>query len=419
MKILIYQKDALGSTTDVSRKLNYEILHDEVKQNCNHVWTNSGNKIWMQGIISELSTNDNEIRFLKSEYTWDFINEYFDAIVYSTANLIQRRYKEAIREKAEDFRKSKIPVYVISCGAQGNLGDSPREVAAGIEGEIASFLDSIYSTGGELGLRGAFTKDVLDSVMQNTAKVTGCPSLFQNGKNLTVSNQKVDFESFRAAINGDMFLYKGLITEKSIFMDQNTFAGELLDVDMFDWPDEVYIKHCTKKFGTAKTELLLQGKIRLFMDVPEWMGFLEKQNISFSFGSRIHGNILPILGGIPALIHPIDSRTMEMAAFFNIPQTHDIPKNMKSLYEMYLHTDYSGFNKKFGFLYDNYNQFIVDCGLVKNKINTDNVFWNREAPYQSRKILERKAEILDYFNKNYGRIWLEETIWRLLRHGDY
>ena len=123
MKILIYQENNRGGHTDIFRTLDYGTLYTDVRNCCNSIWTNSGNKIWLQGIVSELSTNDNEIHFLESNYTWDFINEYFDAIVYSTANLFQKSYQEAIGRRTNSFNNSKIPVFVISCGAQGELND--------------------------------------------------------------------------------------------------------------------------------------------------------------------------------------------------------------------------------------------------------------------------------------------------------
>lgn len=413
MKILIYQENNRGGHTDIFRTLDYGTLYTDVRNYCNSIWTNSGNKIWLQGIVSELSTKDNEIYFLESNYTWDFINEYFDAIVYSTANLFHKSYKEAIEQRTESFHKSKIPIFVISCGAQGELNDSPEKVVTGIGDTIASFLDSIYSSGGELGLRGYFTKEVLDYVAPNTARVTGCPSLFQNGKDVHITNEKVEFETFCAAINGDLFSVKELVSGNNYFIDQSSYSEELYNAELYELSNANFVNHCLRKFDFEKTELLLNGKIKLFMDIPEWMHFLKSKNICFSFGSRIHGNILSILSGIPSLIFPVDSRTLEMTTFYNIPIAKIKPKNIKELYDMYLQTDYSEFNKKYETLYNNFNQFIKECGLVKNGINKNNNFWNREIPNGCKKLMDRSKEIEDYFYQNYRKIWIKDKIWKL------
>lgn len=415
MKILIYQENNRGGATDIFRVLDYETLYTEIHNYCNDVWTNSGNKVWLQGIVSELSTKDNEIFFLENNYTWDFINEYFDAIVYSTANLFQKIYKEAIERRTEALNNSKIPIYVISCGAQGGLDESPRAVVTGMEHTIASFLDAIYSSGGELGLRGGFTKEVLDRVASNTARVIGCPSLFQNGKDLHISNEKIEFSEFNAVINGSLFLAKELVAGNNYFIDQDAFAEELYNVELYEQSNADFISHCLRKFGLKETELMMQRKIKLFMDIPEWMAFLKRKNISFSFGSRIHGNVLSILGGIPSLIFPIDTRTLEMAEFYHIPVSKTKPNNVKKLYEMYLQTDYSEFNKQYISLYNEFEQFIIDCGLVKNGINEENNFWNKKMPTRCKKIADRSKEIESYFFDNYRKIWIKDKLWRMLK----
>ena len=63
------------------------------------------------------------------------------------------------------------------------------------------------------------------------------------------------------------------------------------------------------------------------------------KDFNFACGSRIHGNIMPILMGIPAAICPIDSRTREMAEFFDIPMITEKDLKKKSLYSIYLDTD--------------------------------------------------------------------------------
>lgn len=65
--------------------------------------------------------------------------------------------------------------------------------------------------------------------------------------------------------------------------------------------------------------MLSENKIKLFYDIPIWMKYLKDKQFNFSFGSRIHGSILPILCNIPALVDCIDSRTREICEFFEIP----------------------------------------------------------------------------------------------------
>ena len=406
MKILIYQEKNKGGHTDIYDRLNYNTLFNDVNEYCEGHFTNSGNKVWLQGIVNLLSTEENEVYFLEDFYTWDFINDFFDIIVYSTANLFHKSYKSAIQMRADAFKKSKIPIYCLSIGAQGCINESPSSVVNGIEKEISDFLESIYKSGGELGLRGYYTKEVLDCVSSNTAVVTGCPSLFQNGRNLKISKEKVEYYDFKSIINGNDFLKKGILNKQSIFIDQDCFSDFFYNTEIYRNDIEKILYSLLDKYGFQKSSLLINNKIQLFMDVPEWGDYIKSNSFNFSFGSRIHGNIISILNGIPALIYPIDSRTKEMAEYYCIPTTNIKPKNQKKLYELYLETSYGKFNNNFPKIYDKFNKFVVEHGLVKKTINTKNVFWNREKPIPNKSIIEKKELLKEYFNKNRVKIWI-------------
>ena len=124
----------------------------------------------------------------------------------------------------------------------------------------------------------------------------------------------------------------------------------------------------------------------------DWQDSFVREKISFSFGSRIHGNIMALLSGVPAVVVGFDSRTREMAEFYDIPciQSFDDikPKNLYALYES---LDYSKFNNSFEKKYDSFENFLIKCGIV-NKINTSNKYLNKyngEYPTKS-----------DYINKD-------------------
>lgn len=107
--------------------------------------------------------------------------------------------------------------------------------------------------------------------------------------------------------------YKG-----SIFIDQDAFWQELYAVRRGnpDFRKELAF-YCNSDSYYAK--LLGEDRIRLIPDMYNWSKFLQKSGFDYSFGSRIHGTIMAILSGIPATIVAIDSRTQEMAEFFDIP----------------------------------------------------------------------------------------------------
>ena len=421
MRILIYQENKIGGHTDIFRQLNYNTLNDEINLYCNGIYTNAGNKVWLQGIVSELKTNDNEICFLEENWDWEYINNHFDAIVYSTANLLQRAHKNDIARRANEFKHSRLPIYCISIGAQGELSEKPKDVIKGIEKEMGFFLDSIYNSGGEFGVRGCYTKEVLDCISRdNTAKVTGCPSIFQNGRDLEIKKKSIAFDGFKAILNGNVFLKDELITDSNVFIDQDVFSYEMYDYDIYErYNDRDFIKYCVTKFGLEKTRLFIFDKVKLFMSVPEWHFYLLENDYDFSFGSRIHGNICSLLSGVPALINVIDSRTWEMADFYKIPYTYDVPHNKKELFCLYEDLDYSRFNQNYKIIYDNFNNFLLECKLINRAMNENNIFWDKKLlPRSNQLISQRKETMKKYMKNNKSKIWLwdkERTIKEILK----
>lgn len=87
-------------------------------------------------------------------------------------------------------------------------------------------------------------------------------------------------------------------------------------------------KEFIKKYGLLIAQLLQDNRLKLFVDLQDWADYFKYKKFSFSCGSRIHGSIMPILMGVPAVICPIDSRTQEMAEFLDIPiiSKHELKK---------------------------------------------------------------------------------------------
>jgi hypothetical protein len=63
--------------------------------------------------------------------------------------------------------------------------------------------------------------------------------------------------------------------------------------------------------------LFQQNRVRFYVEPWPWIDDLR--GFDFAFGSRIHGNIAALLAGTPAFVLAHDSRTLELARYFEIP----------------------------------------------------------------------------------------------------
>ena len=131
----------------------------------------------------------------------------------------------------------------------------------------------------------------------------------------------------------------------------------------------------------------------------EWREYIRQNKFSMSYGSRIHGSIMPILSGIPAVLECQDARTREMAEFFHIPCVFPEKNKKIDLYEVYQNADYSKFNDHFADKFNAYEEFLQKHNIVKH-INENNIFFHPiEEHICTSANKQRRAELLLKFKK--------------------
>ena len=364
---------------DVFSPFDSEKFCQVVQERCSGVCPNIGNRLWFQGLISEISTPENQIAYFSDTMSKDYINSSFDFIIAPMANVFSMNYVSLLERLATRFDGIRIPVYVIACGIQAQSRDQLDELCRYLKPSASAFIASVYNTGGEFALRGFLTKEFFEKLGFRSAVVTGCPSLFQCGPDLHITNDKVPKDRFLPLFNGRPQYYTSQMNSypQAEYFDQETFFPELWNPDTFSDTEQngKYLRRLVKAYGYEVTQLLLNERIRLIPDMNTWREYLIQKNFSLSFGSRIHGSIMPILAGIPTVLETRDARTQEMAEFFGIPTVKPgACPDAGSLYELYQGLDYSVFNRKFRQRYDAYEDFLKQYGIVK-QIRRDNVFF--------------------------------------------
>lgn len=375
-RILIYKKVIENGEYDILKEIDYSEIANTVKTKYAGISPNWANRLWLQGIYSEISSSDNQCEFLQDSMTPDEINSSYDLIILPMANIFWTGHIQDLERLAGIFDKISIPTFVIACGVQADSYDDLPQVLEALKKPAQRFIRAIYKTGGEFALRGEFTKEFFDRLGYHSAVVTGCPSLFQFGRNLRIEKEIVDRQKFRPVFNGRMsgiapFLNK---FKSSIYFDQCDYFPLVYCPECWGSGSYLEIKKLVHRYGYDAVALAAESRLKLYPEMQRWYACLKNGEYHFSFGSRIHGSIMSILSGIPAVIWTCDSRTREMAEFFDIPRTDKIPAD---LYELYQNTNYARFNRNFPDRFDAFEKFLRDCGIV-DSINTKNLFFDIE-----------------------------------------
>lgn len=371
-RILIWMRILQSGEYDIFSKTDYKVLEKHVLTEYGGVCPNLGNRLWFQAIISEISTSENTIEYLKQEIDWDEINSSYDMIIAPMANVFHVGFKDLLARLANNYRKIKIPIYVIACGVQAPSYDCINDIIDEIGDVSKEFIKAVYQTGGEFALRGYFSKEFFSRLGFNSACVTGCPSLFQSGRKppMLRIDEHQRGKKLKPILNGDLRTMAPLLKTipEAVFIDQGAFFLHLYGEGEVT---SQYVNDLVKAFGLTATEMLADGRVKLIPDLSEWYSYVINGGYNFSFGSRIHGNIMSILCGVPSLLKVIDSRTQEIAEFFEIPYIKGTA--IDDLSHLYQKADYTGFNKSFESKYDAFEDFLKKHGIV-SQINSNNTY---------------------------------------------
>lgn len=350
------------SQQNAKRKFDYN--SDFVTESFHLGW-NSGNMLFTNAIQAYLELNKTDYDITADPYKLiesDVIDVYKCCII-NCANWLMPTNEKLLEKHAKIISQSKIPVFLIGLGTQTTGDLSFTDFDKNFINIVKKFISSVIDTGGTFGLRGHYTADFFDFLgfpMDYT--VTGCPSLYQAGKSINVTLQKVSLEDFSPLFNGGKIFnicnIEAYLNEykQSIFVDQDSYLKILKFPKSLNNQDiKVALVH-----HPIVHKLLIQDRIKFFTNTRNWTNYIIKNKYNFSFGSRFHGSVVPILCGIPSLILNQDSRTKELADFFKIPSVEfNAVKNNIQLYDEYLKIDYSKFNQNFQFAHENFEKFIT------------------------------------------------------------
>jgi len=410
-------KKVLVADFKVNKPTDYHEMPKHVR-----LFGNSGNKVFLSA-MDQYFFNAHERKEGVQDYL-DFsklpteafysaiiehANNHYDCVVFSPANLLGPQARQSLSAATQAFKKSKKPIYILGIGVQAKDYTKLNKLISCIRKPAYDFIKTVYDSGGEFALRGHFTKEFFDKLGFHSAVVTGCPAFYQEGRDLQLTNTKVNEEDFKPIINGiirdfSRKNFQKIFTQypNSAYIDQDQcsdFLFNKISNHAYKHPPFSSATQCNR----LVIDLITQDRFKLFYDIPVWKRYLKEQNFNFSFGARIHGNIMPALMGIPSLVHTIDTRTQELAEFFDLPRIQHYPQK-KSLYDIYCNADYTQFNKTFASKFDHFENFLKTHGLVEqisDKQAFDAYINQQEYSYPPNVNKEYFASILPQLKNKY------------------
>ncbi|WP_329387874.1 polysaccharide pyruvyl transferase family protein [Streptomyces sp. NBC_01716] len=294
------------------------------------IGTNSGNLLFSDAAHKILLTERTEITSngLSTVPTPERarqINEQYDVFVVPLANAFRPSFKGALDKLTALIEQLIIPVVVVGVGAQASEDYDTTRLTP-IESSVKRFVKAVLERSASIGVRGELTASYLDRLgFKQHVEVIGCPSMFLHGDTFPTPRDPgvIDAHS-RIAINispgattvGDL---EGMARHAlSRFPHLRYYAQNLADAEILFWGDTSAVTGPKTRFPRRLTHPLFEeDRVRVPLDPRTWMD--ELATYDFVYGTRIHGNIAPLLAGTPSVVLVHDSRTLELCRYFGIP----------------------------------------------------------------------------------------------------
>lgn len=245
------------------------------------------------------------------------VSEEYDHVVLPFANAFSNNFRKQLRDYTAWLTRLRIPVTILGIGAQGSI-DYDTASVANLDEDVSAFMAAALERGPSVGVRGEFSAAYLRELGFSEVEVIGCPSMFTRGPELHVRPFPAGFgEATRVAVN---------MTPR--VKVPGAFFDRLLDAHpgLVYFPqrrDELAVALRGPERGPRSNQLRVDHPLRaraaarVHVDPASWQHDLG--HFDLSLGTRIHGNISAALGGTPSVVITHDSRTRELAEYFELP----------------------------------------------------------------------------------------------------
>lgn len=254
------------------------------------------------------------------------IDERYDCFVIPLANAFRSNFMEELGWLTALVKRLSIPCIVVGVGYQGKIGS--KKFGRKWDEKARAFMDAVLEKSALVGIRGETTARYLESIgfeREHDFTIIGCPSMYLYGpelprpKPLDLSARlrvNINFKEDNPAKALDYLKKVREEVAEYYFIPQNLtdirtmFCGLPMDEQVKKPPEGDYPMDLSHPIYAG-------NHARAFVNVKCRLDFVAKGDLNI--GTRIHGNIVGVLAGVPTFIIACDARVLELARYHHIP----------------------------------------------------------------------------------------------------
>lgn len=284
-------------------------------------YTNTGNLVWHEKCKKEIDY-DYEVELC------NFSKGLEDCVlVVPVANIINP-YESVFSKRLRCLLDVKAQIVLIGVGVQADRYlNTPKKILEAIPKSKIRLLRQIADKSISIGVRGGIAADCLEKMGIHNYKIIGCPSFYSSmlqSKKIVMPSAKLQKVCINVTGGGkndhrilELVLKSGLNSRLIMqgvrdmpevrYENRNMTKGKL----------EKSLPNIAADVKSVEKYWKKNGKI--FFGLSEWEKYISEEEFTFSFGTRLHGNMLQFLMGVPSLWIIHDSRTKEIVDLLKLP----------------------------------------------------------------------------------------------------
>jgi len=327
---------------------------------------NTGNILFVESVVRELGLENCAFISDLPDTSREYVESTFSAIVVPSSNFISCHENGFLESAERTWMRYDLPIVSIGLGCQLGDGECPDKKTMNRVARLAERSHSI-------GVRGAFTADLLARNGIKNVEVIGCPSVFYN----LCPDFRIDkkpFEdgrpvAFNTEVRGvGLYLLREMVRQEAgVLFQQNEVKfwyarrDANYSVPTLSW--DVFRKLCPdmKLPEFRIIRFYLEHNSLTCFNVRDWQTALRQ--CQYSLGMRFHGNMMALQAGVPAVWVRHDARVRELVETIGVP-SFELSENMTiDCRRIYEDADFSEFNRRYPKLYSNYCEFLSHNGI--------------------------------------------------------
>lgn len=303
------------------------------------------------------------------------------------------------------------PVVLFGLGAQApafqNINIAPGTVR---------FLKAVSERAKSIGVRGQFTADQINRIGVKNLDVLGCPTFMRKHENHPMKERgklnKVGVTLSRHATgifaNNEFQIRKihrqlledaarGKVSYIISQGEKEEYGISQKEENSKDLVNKILSQLGFEGKNSAVQKLYLNRTVA-FSHMEEWEQF--SADLDFVIGFRLHGNIVALHQGVPAVFITCDSRVQEIADLWNLPYVKSSQVTDLNLEMLYKNADLSGYPAMFEYMKSRWIAFFKANGVKHNlKESPNNI---KKVPLKAQNlshlcIKEDMSEYLEMF----------------------